>query len=78
MTAPWKSFQHEDGNPFLGYFDAEMRYLHEAGRAFARDQPDASHAEWSVLVPKAQWKKTDPVRLVAAERNLDLDRERQK
>jgi type VI secretion system protein VasD len=38
---------------------------------------DTSHAEWSVLIPKAQWKKTDPVRLVAAERNLELDTERQ-
>lgn len=42
MTAPWKSFQQEGGNPFLRYFDAEMRYLHEAGREFARDQPDAA------------------------------------
>ncbi|TDQ97501.1 type VI secretion system protein VasD [Paraburkholderia silvatlantica] len=39
---------------------------------------DTANAEWSVLVPKAQWKKTDPVRLVAAERNLELDTERQK
>lgn len=39
---------------------------------------DTSHTEWSVLIPKAQWKKTDPVRLVAAERNLELDTERQK
>jgi type VI secretion system protein ImpG len=42
MTAPWKPFQQEGGNPFLRYFDAEMRYLREAGRAFARDQPDAA------------------------------------
>lgn len=33
-------------------------------------------AEWSVLVPKAQWKKTDPVRLLAAERSLEIDPER--
>ena len=42
MTAPWKSFQQDGGNPFLGYFDAEMRYLREAGREFAHDQPDAA------------------------------------
>lgn len=42
MTAPWKPFQQEGGNPFLRYFDAEMRYLREAGREFARDQPDAA------------------------------------
>lgn len=38
---------------------------------------DTAGAEWSVLIPKAQWKKTDPVRLVAAERNLQFDTERQ-
>jgi type VI secretion system protein ImpG len=42
MTAPWKPFQQDGGNPFLRYFDAEMRYLREAGREFARDQPDAA------------------------------------
>jgi|GEM_PF-283563 len=42
MTAPWKSTQQEGGNPFLSYFDAEMRYLREAGREFARDQPEAA------------------------------------
>ncbi|MDR5750391.1 MULTISPECIES: type VI secretion system baseplate subunit TssF [unclassified Caballeronia] len=42
MTAPWKSLQQEGANPFLKYFDAEMRYLREAGREFARDQPDAA------------------------------------
>lgn len=42
MTAPWKPFQQEGGNPFLRYFDAEMRYLREAGREFARDQPEAA------------------------------------
>jgi type VI secretion system protein VasD len=36
---------------------------------------DTANAEWSVLIPKAQWKKTDPVSLVAAERNLGLDTE---
>ncbi|HEX7933136.1 MAG TPA: type VI secretion system lipoprotein TssJ [Paraburkholderia sp.] len=40
--------------------------------AFFRDTADA---EWSVLVPKSQWKKTDPVRLMAADRNLGLDTE---
>lgn len=38
--------------------------------AFFRDTSDA---EWSVLIPKSQWKKTDPVKLVAADRNLVLD-----
>lgn len=42
MTAPWKSTQQEGGNPFLRYFDAEMRYLREAGREFVRDQPEAA------------------------------------
>jgi type VI secretion system protein ImpG len=42
MTAPWKSSQQDGGNPFLRYFDAEMRYLRESGREFARDQPDAA------------------------------------
>jgi type VI secretion system protein VasD len=40
--------------------------------AFFRDTADA---EWSVLIPKSQWKKTDPVRLVAAERTLEIDSE---
>ncbi|WP_322062941.1 type VI secretion system baseplate subunit TssF [Paraburkholderia sp. J63] len=42
MTAPWKAQQQEGANPFLRYFDAEMRYLREAGREFARDQPEAA------------------------------------
>ncbi|MEX3986283.1 type VI secretion system baseplate subunit TssF, partial [Paraburkholderia sp. EG287A] len=29
-------------NPFLRYFDAEMRYLRETGREFAHDQPEAA------------------------------------
>jgi type VI secretion system protein VasD len=37
---------------------------------------DTANAEWSVLVPKSQWKKTDPVRLVASDRNLEIDTER--
>lgn len=36
---------------------------------------DTANAEWSVLVPKSQWKKTDPVRLVAAERTLEIQTE---
>jgi type VI secretion system protein VasD len=32
-------------------------------------------AEWSVLVPKARWKKTDPVRLLVLERSLEFDTE---
>lgn len=42
MTAPWKSLQQDGGNPVLRYFDAEMRYLREADREFAHDQPDAA------------------------------------
>jgi type VI secretion system protein ImpG len=42
MTAPWKALQQEGENPFLRYFDAEMRYLREAGREFAHDQPKAA------------------------------------
>ncbi|KXU83387.1 hypothetical protein CI15_30335 [Paraburkholderia monticola] len=34
---------------------------------------DTANSEWSVLVPKSQWKKTDPVRLVAADRTLEID-----
>lgn len=37
---------------------------------------DTANTEWSVLVPKSQWKKTDPVRLVAADRTLEIDTER--
>lgn len=40
MTAPWKAQQQEGGNPFLRYFDGEMRYLREAGREFAKACPD--------------------------------------
>jgi type VI secretion system protein ImpG len=42
MTAPWKPCQQDGANPFLRYFDAEMRYLREAGREFALDQPEAA------------------------------------
>ncbi|CAG4928604.1 type VI secretion system baseplate subunit TssF [Paraburkholderia saeva] len=42
MTAPWKKSQADQANPFLTKFDGEMRYLREAGREFARDQPDAA------------------------------------
>jgi type VI secretion system protein VasD len=41
--------------------------------AFFRDTTDA---EWSMLIPKSQWKKTDPVRLVAAGSNLEMATER--
>ncbi|MFD1561471.1 type VI secretion system lipoprotein TssJ [Paraburkholderia silviterrae] len=37
---------------------------------------DTASAEWSLLVPKSQWKKTDPVKLVAADRGLEMDTER--
>lgn len=42
MTAPWKAFQQDGGNPFLRYFEAEMRYLREARSEFARKQPEAA------------------------------------
>ena len=38
---------------------------------------DTASAEWSVLIPKGQWKKTDPVRLVVMDRTLEPDTERQ-
>ncbi|WP_232833362.1 type VI secretion system lipoprotein TssJ [Paraburkholderia kururiensis] len=37
---------------------------------------DTDSSEWSVLVPKSQWKKTDPVRLMAADRSLEMETER--
>jgi type VI secretion system protein VasD len=37
---------------------------------------DTANANWSVLMPKSQWKKTDPVRLVVADRNLEIATER--
>lgn len=37
---------------------------------------DTGSTEWSVLVRKSQWKKTDPVRLVAADRTLEIEAER--
>lgn len=43
--------------------------------AFFRDTSDA---EWSVLIPKSHWKKTNPVRLMAADRNLGIDTEGRK
>lgn len=42
MTAPWKKLHAEQENPFLRYFDDEMRYLRAAGAEFARAQPDAA------------------------------------
>jgi type VI secretion system protein ImpG len=37
---PLDSEQNDD--PFLRYFDAEMRYLRAAGREFARAQPQGA------------------------------------
>ncbi|WP_254358323.1 type VI secretion system lipoprotein TssJ [Paraburkholderia sp. CNPSo 3281] len=53
-----------------GPMDDAANYVGVA--AFFRD---TGNAEWSVLVPKSQWKKTDPVRLVAADRTLGIDSE---
>ncbi|MFD1561470.1 type VI secretion system baseplate subunit TssF [Paraburkholderia silviterrae] len=42
MTAPWKKNPGESGNPFLRYYDEEMRYLREAGREFVQAHPDTA------------------------------------
>lgn len=42
MTAPWKHSALEHENPYLRYFDEEMRYLRAAASEFARGQPDAA------------------------------------
>jgi len=42
LTAPWKRSSLEHENPFLKYFDAEMRYLREAGGEFAQAHPEAA------------------------------------
>ncbi len=38
--------------------------------AFFRDQ---ANAEWQLVIPKSQWKKTDPVRLVVIDNRLELE-----
>jgi type VI secretion system protein VasD len=45
----------------------EAQYVGVAG--FFRDQ---SKAEWQRVIPKAQWKKTDPVRLVVNGNQLEI------
>jgi type VI secretion system protein ImpG len=42
VTAPWKRSALEHENPFLKYFDAEMRYLRAASAEFAQAHPDAA------------------------------------
>ncbi|MDR5735849.1 type VI secretion system baseplate subunit TssF [Caballeronia sp. LZ025] len=42
MTAPWKRSPLEHENPFLKYFDEEMRYLREAGGEFAQAHRDTA------------------------------------
>jgi type VI secretion system protein ImpG len=42
MTAPWKHSALIHENPFLKYFDAEMRYLRAASAEFAKAEPDAA------------------------------------
>lgn len=42
MSAPWKRSPLEHENPFLEYFDEEMRYLRAAGGEFAKAQPEAA------------------------------------
>lgn len=41
--------------------------------AFFRDQ---ANAEWQLMIPKAQWKKTDPVRLNVVDNRLEIDASR--
>ena len=41
--------------------------------AFFRDQ---ANAEWQLVIPKAQWKKTDPVKLTVADNRLEIDASR--
>jgi type VI secretion system protein VasD len=38
--------------------------------AFFRDQ---ANAEWQLVIPKAQWKKTDPVKLSVADNRIELE-----
>nr|WP_223965471.1 type VI secretion system lipoprotein TssJ [Burkholderia diffusa] len=38
--------------------------------AFFRDQ---SHAEWLVVIPKAQWKKTDPAKLIVTGNQIETE-----
>ncbi|UVE69131.1 type VI secretion system baseplate subunit TssF [Burkholderia pyrrocinia] len=45
-------FGAED-DPYLRYFDAEMRYLREAGREFAKDQPQGARRVGLTMMPGA-------------------------
>jgi len=38
--------------------------------AFFRDQ---ANAEWQRVIPKSQWKKTDPLRLVVIDNQIELE-----
>ncbi|WP_431825013.1 type VI secretion system baseplate subunit TssF [Burkholderia sp. F1] len=42
MNAPWKRSPHENENPFLKYFDAEMRYLRAVADEFAQAHPEVA------------------------------------
>lgn len=64
MSAPWKLFQQEEASPLLRYFDAEMRYLREAGREFARAQPDAAR-RLGMQPGQARGEEGGPVRAVS-------------
>ncbi|WP_429447071.1 type VI secretion system lipoprotein TssJ [Paraburkholderia sp. WC7.3g] len=37
---------------------------------------DTANTEWSVLVPKSQWKKTEPVKLRLTDNRLELEAEK--
>ncbi|KDB06458.1 hypothetical protein LIG30_4132, partial [Burkholderia sp. lig30] len=32
-----------------------------------------ANAEWQLVIPKSQWKKTDPVRLVVIDKRMELE-----
>jgi type VI secretion system protein VasD len=89
MTAPWKATQQE-GNALRAATVWHSEATLGPGRTLKVSEPigedanyvgvvaffrDAANTEWSVLVPKSQWKKTDPVRRVAMDRTLEIDAE---
>ncbi|MGU7770644.1 type VI secretion system lipoprotein TssJ [Burkholderia sp. MR1-5-21] len=50
----------------------DAQYIGVVG--FFRDQ---GGAEWQLVIPKSQWKKTDPVKLVVIDNRLELEASRQ-
>lgn len=47
---------------------SDAQYVGVVG--FFRDQ---ANAEWQLVIPKTQWKKTDPVKLTVTDNNLELE-----